>query len=261
MGADFEVTKDLFERGDKTFEDAVAKVYFYPSPFKNNYLNNRQFHNLLNQLKMKRTLTLLSTFILVINFSFAQKSEVRTFHSPVMTDSSSTLFFPIRYSEAVFSSHKIAFWGDYYANVLIYDFQKDTYKKLFENDTYIQGWAYERQNYYNRDRNDKPLNLTSSWFFFLVKNKDLNKSGRIDEHDPSILYVTDKKGQNLRALTNETENVVGFEVFEAQGFALIRIQRDANADNSYKVEDRDFYYKKINLSDLSFGKNIEIKNL
>jgi len=95
--------------------------------------------------------------------------------------------------------------------------------------------------------------------FLLVKPKDTNNSGRVDEKDPSVLFAVSPNGQTLKQLTDDTENVVSFDNFEKQGFLLIKIQRDSDNDKSFKTEDKEFYFKKVNLTDLTLGKGIEIK--
>ncbi|MCZ8215455.1 MAG: hypothetical protein O9262_04405, partial [Cyclobacteriaceae bacterium] len=156
------------------------------------------------------------------------------------------------------SSNKIAFWGDYYANIVAYNFQTDTYKKLFEKDTFIE--SFRGVYYAYNSRTDTKLkNITRKWVILLVKTTDTNNSGRIDEKDPSVLFAVSVDGKSLKQLTSEIENVVSFDIFDKQGFVLMKIQKDSNNDKSFKPEDKDFYFKKLNLTDLTLGKEIEIK--
>jgi hypothetical protein len=184
------------------------------------------------------------------------KDSPRYFGSPIVTDSASTFFFPIHYSEELMSANKIALGGDYYSNIVVYDFLSDTYQKLFEHDTYIKSLS---NLYYSSDLNPQAKNITSKWVFLLVKNTDYNSNGRIDERDPTILFSTTLSGKNLKPITASTENVVSFQLFEKQGFAIARIQRDENGDKSFRDTDSDFYYRKISLNDLSVGKGIEVR--
>ncbi|QHT66539.1 hypothetical protein GXP67_07650 [Rhodocytophaga rosea] len=200
--------------------------------------------------------------ILCVITQHANCQNTKTAHyfgEPIFTDSLSTLFIPLRYNQEFMSDNKIAFWGDYYANLLVYDYTADSYRKLFEKDTYIEAFKINTPYRYNQGVNPQPKNITREWVFLLVKTTDYNNSGRIDEKDPSILYATTPKGERLKALTNETEHVVSIELFEKQGFGLIKIQRDINNSKSFTYADKDFYYRKINLPDLTLGKAIEIK--
>lgn len=176
---------------------------------------------------------------------------------PIITDSASTLFIPKHYNQGLLSDNKIAFWNVYFANILVYNFKTDSSYRLFEKDTYIQDItpaAYP--GYYRRENNTNMI--TASWVFMLVKPKDTSGGGRIDVDDATVLYVVSTTGQNLHALTSTRESVVEVEIYEKRGFALIKIQRDSNNDGAFKSDERDYYYQKINLQDLSIGKVIEM---
>src|SRR5688572_8446702 len=185
---------------------------------------------------MNLTTLLLVLTILTTN-GLCQKGPPRYFGEPILTDSLSTLFMPTRYNEEFLSSNKIAFWGDYYANIVAYNFQTDTYRKIFEKDTFIESLRNNNYSYATRTA-DKIKNITRKWIFLLVKPKDTNNSGRVDEKDPSVLFAVSPDGQTLKQLTDETENVVSFDNFEKQGFILIKIQRDSDNDKSFKTEDK-----------------------
>lgn len=206
----------------------------------------------------KLVTTLLLGLTILSTKGLCQKVPARSFGEPMLTDSVSTLFIPIRYNEEFLSSNKIAFWGDYYANIIAYNFQTDSYRKIFDKDTFIESLSGNNYGYSSRTT-DRVKNITSKWTFLLVKQTDTNNSGRIDEKDPSVLFAVSSDGQTLKQLTVETENVVSFDNFEKQGFLLIRIQRDSNNDKSFKAEDKEFYFKKVNLADLTLGTGIEIK--
>lgn len=205
----------------------------------------------------KTVTTLLLGLTILTTDGLCQKRPARIFGDPIMTDSLSTLIIPTRYNEELLSSSKIAFWGDYYANIVAYNFRTDTYKKVFDKDTYIESLRGNNYSYATRTA-DKIKNITGKWIFLLVKTKDTNNSGRVDEKDPSVLFAVSPDGQTLKQLSDETENIVSFNNFEKQGFLLIKIQRDSDNDKSFKAEDKEFYFKKVNLSDLTLGKGIEI---
>lgn len=204
---------------------------------------------------MRKTAFTLLALIILTTDSICQKSTARYFGDPILTDSLSTLFIPTRYNEEFLSTNKIAFWGDYYANIIAYNFKSDTYKKLFDQDTFIESL---RGVSYGPRTNERIKNLTSKWVFLLVKNKDTNGSGRIDERDPSILFAASGDGQLLKQVTAETENVVWYDFYDKQGFMLLKIQKDSDKDGAFRNDDREFYFKKVNLNDLSLGKGIDL---
>jgi hypothetical protein len=216
-------------------------------------------HNKNKQNMNRRQYIILTFFALTVYNSFGQKSTkiAYYFDDPIVVDSSSTVIIPSRYNTELFSANKISLWGDFYANIIFYNFTTDSYKKLFDNDTYIVGFSNRyNSDFYNTKRQN---NFTSKWLFYRVKNIDRNKSGRIDNNDPSILFVSDIHGDKLKALTTENENVVGIDIFEKQGFALLKIQRDIDNDGNFKDNDKDFYFVKLDLGTLTFGNKIETK--
>jgi len=202
---------------------------------------------------MKKLITLV--LVAASISGLCQKRSARIFDEPILTDTLSTLFIPIRYNEQILSHNKIAFWGDYYANIIVYNFKTDSSKKLFPSDTYIKSL---RANYsYTTRDNEKIRNLCSKWVFVLVKPNDTNGNGRIDENDPSVLMSVSTDGQTIKQLTEATEDVVEIIPFEKQGFVLIKIQRDVDGKSSFGHDNKECYFKKINLTDLTSGKTID----
>ncbi|MES2288016.1 MAG: hypothetical protein V4547_20180 [Bacteroidota bacterium] len=202
---------------------------------------------------------ILTTFILTTNLIYGQGSSkiTREFGSPIISDSSSTFIIPTVYNAGLFSSSKLALWGDFYSNVIFYNFKTDSSKKLFEKDTYIVSLNKVNYSYYSDRKPGK--SLTANFVFYRIMNIDRNKNGHIDSEDPAILYVTDTHGNNLKSLTGDNENIVGFDIYEKQNIALVKMQRDFNNDGNFNSKDTDYYYVKLDLDTLVFGKKIELK--
>lgn len=198
---------------------------------------------------MKRTLLLILLTLSASEQVNAQRNEKSQHITvPILVDSTSTMFFPVLYDDELFSANKIAFFGGYYANILVYNSAKDEYEKLFQQDTYIEPFNLNPSAYTNFK------NLTDNWIFYLVKDTDRNKNGRIDERDPSVLYVSDKKGTGIRSLTKPDEHIISMIVYEKQGFGLIGVEKFQDESNR---KNRLFYFKKINLKTLEIGKAIK----
>lgn len=203
--------------------------------------------------------SLLFLFINLLFFKqiFAQSSSLKfEFETPIMVDSTSTIVIPISYNSNYFSNNKISNWEPLFANLIFYNFVTDSSKRLFESNTYILNVYNRYETFYNKKPN---RNFTKQHFFCRVKNVDYNNNGKIDEFDPAVLYVCDIYGNNLRALTSPRENVESFEIFEKLNFAMIKIQRDANDDHDFRNSENDYYYVKLDLKTLTFGRKIEIK--
>ena len=207
---------------------------------------------------MKKNISLL-LFILISNSIFSQIKDDTYFSNPIIADSLSSLMIPIQFDFGILNSSKLS-GTDYYSNILFYNFLQDSTKRLFNNDTYIKGFKKENY-YYNRDKEEKPDNITSKWIFYFVKSNDYNKNGKIDNDDPYTLFVSDKNGNALKSLTPQNENAVSIHIYEKQGFALIKMQRDLDKDEDFESDDKDFYYLRLNLNSLTLEKKIEKSQL
>jgi hypothetical protein len=186
----------------------------------------------------------------------AQK-QLRSFGQYIVTDSASTLMIPTTYNVPLFTSDKMAGSGEAYANILFYNFTTDSIKKLFDSDTYI---ASLTPYGYALGRATPAKSMSSKYIFYRCYSVDRNKNGKIDHHDPAVLYVSDRYGNNLTALTTQDQNVVSFEIFDKQNFLLVMIQRDTDKDGSFEMDtDRDFYYVKLDLETKQFGRKIEAR--
>jgi hypothetical protein len=203
------------------------------------------------------TLTLVLLVAFVSCHAQEGKKNTREFSSPIITDSTSTLFIPVTYPFTLFSSNKSIAVSDYNcANFIVYDFKADTYRKLFEKDAYIRSFFTE---YYYSPKGHRHTSQTSKqWIFYMVKDHDFNGNEKINNADPSILYVSNRKGEELRALTVREENVVSLELFEKNGFAMVKIQRDVDKNRKFTDEDHNYYFVKIDLVTLEVGKKIEM---
>jgi len=203
---------------------------------------------------------ILTTTLLILSFStllFSQSSKSALYFSdPIVTDSTSTVMIPINYNSDLLSSNKLVLWNNFFANVLFYNFVTDSTTKLFKENTYIKGLNLNSSHYYNDKEDDF---MSSNWVFYFVKQNDYNNSGKIDSEDPSILYVSDKFGNKLQALTPPNENAVSIKILDAQGIALIKMQRDMNNNKKFEYKDKSFYYLRLKLETLEFGKNIELE--
>ena len=177
-----------------------------------------------------------------IQNSFGQrtKKSPRYFVEPIGIDSTATVMIPTRYNSDLLSSSKIALWNNFYANIIFYNFENDSTHKLFDKDTFIQGFRSNSSYYYNMSADKK--NISSEWIFYFVKTIDFNQSGRIDNEDPSILYVSDKFGKNLKPITPNNENAVSIEIYNEKDFALIKMQKDHNGDRKFNNKNGQFIY-------------------
>ncbi len=203
--------------------------------------------------------TIAFVIVMITNTVIAQPSSKtsRNFGQPILIDSASTLLIPTIYNASLFTSDKLALWGTYYSNIIFYNFKTDVSKRLFAKDTYIVSLDHVDYRYGTDSKPTK--SVTNQWIFYRVLNVDRNRNDKIDDEDPTVLYVSDTHGDNLKALTSEEENVKSFQLYEKQNMALVQIQRDLNKDGKFTDKDTDFYYIKLDLTTLALGSKIELK--
>lgn len=182
-----------------------------------------------------------------------RKRPSQYFDEPIVMDSSSTLFIPIRYDVSLFSSDKLASFGDYYSNIIVYDYKTDQSRPLFTSDTYIESLTPS----HGYKSSSIPQHTSTDWVFYRVKSTDYNGNGKIDVNDPFVLFVSTRTGTNLKQLTHEKEHVASISFFEKLGFILVKIVRDSNGDRNFKPDDAS-YYLKIDLKTLGTGNQIEM---
>ena len=209
---------------------------------------------------MKPLIALFTIMILCFNV-FGQKSTHpnRYAGTPFVTDSSTTAFIPVHYNEHVLSSDKLAAWGDYYADFIVYNFAADSYKRLFRRDVYIERMPLQRTRQNSNVPDEHVLRLPATYgqkLLLLVKATDTNRNGRIDKADASVLHFCSNKGDSLNAITDASENVVEVFIYESSGFAMIEFQRDIDNDSSFEPDEREYYFRRLNLANLSIGKII-----
>jgi hypothetical protein len=151
--------------------------------------------------------------------------------------------------------------GDYYANIQFYHFRTNFVRTLFPENTFIRGFGREYSHgygsYYRYAQTNRNSCISRRSIFYFVKD-DFDKNGQIDDDDPSVLYVSDKNGYNLRALTPKSENAVSIDVFDKEGFALIKMQRDVDQNGRFDRDDKDYYFVRLDLRLLTLSKRIEL---
>jgi len=213
---------------------------------------------------MRKAIKIFMIFGLSIIYlnGFSQRDEKipRYFDSPIIIDTTNTILIPTKYNTDFLSNNKIAFWNNYYANILITSTDNSEPRKLFETDTYIKPLIINNNDRYSYKLDYKhSKSIYNDWIFFLVKNNDLDKNKRIDEKDPTILYVADLNVNGIKKITNENENVIEYYVYENQNLVMIKIQRDLNKDQNFTDKDKDFYFLFMEYKTLKEIKRLEIE--
>lgn len=204
---------------------------------------------------------LLIILLLCAYTALCQKPKTpRIMGNILVADSNASLMIPVHYNSDLLATSKLALGHGYFANIIFYEMANDTHKKLFQKDTFIRDFTAARSAPFRPDPGAALSDYSSKeWIFYFVMNSDSNENGRIDADDPAVLYVSDKMGNRLQALTPVNEHAMDISILDKQGFALIKMQRDLNGDKRFDSKDDDYYYVRLNLHDLSLGNKIELR--
>jgi len=200
---------------------------------------------------------ILIVLILICGFAngYSQNKELPKYYADPMIIDSSWIMIPIYYKPHIALKQE-ELWEGHYANILFYNCKTDSIKMLFKGDTYIKPLPYEwvpNYSIHNKQYSNK-------WIFYFLKVSDYNNNGRFDTNDPYTLYVSGKNGNELRPLTQPNENAMSIDIFDKQGFALIKIQSDTNGNKKFgNREWADFYYIRLDLNSLKLARKIDIK--
>ncbi len=201
-----------------------------------------------NSIIMNKKLQL-GLFLVFASYSLllAQKETTYQLNSGIVTDSASTIFFPVGSIDKGFGK---MMYSEGYSNILVYNFNTEESRKLFPND------SLEIRFYKESYRSENRLISNN---LYLFKTAVRAKNSFSSDCNPTVIYVCDKQGNQFKRVTPENENCVSIEFFEKQGFILLKMQKDINKDACFSNKDDYFYFKRLNIKDLSLGKDIELK--
>jgi hypothetical protein len=183
-------------------------------------------------------------------------SQNKIIGEPMIVDSSylSKLIIPVAYNPTITGEGGLLI--NHYANILFYDPKTDSAKPLFLEDTYIKKFQGDFNPIYCYHNNI----YSSKWIFYFVKTFDYNKNGKIDLNDPYTLWVSDKNGNELKSITQSGEWAASIDIYDKQGFALIKIISDTDGNRKFGFGEWDnFYYIRLDLKTLDLKKKIDIK--
>jgi hypothetical protein len=183
-------------------------------------------------------------------FCFAQ-SDVKVKPEQVgqidRVDSSNYFIIPIRGGEEGASNSKLLWSPGKYTNIIVYNAAKDEAKRVFgENaaiDAYYEAAAAESA-------------LGERVILYKVMSNDYNGDGKKDWKDPGILWASDRKGENLKQITSENEDLEDIQIFAKDGYAMLRLSEDSNGDKTIDHKDWGTYYVKLDLKSLTLGNKI-----
>lgn len=209
---------------------------------------------------MKSKLLGLTLLILSITVYGQHKKKLPIFFTePVIADSSSTVMIPVKYNSGTYLSGEPFWWTEYYSNIYFYNFKEDSVKTLFKEDTFIKSFTNDYELFDRKVGANRKGNISKKWIFYFVKQANLNQNSIEARYAPTVVFVSDKHGNGLMSVTPKDENAISLDIFDNQGFALIKMQRDSKKKHNFTVKNKDFYFIRVDLNTLTTGYIVEIR--
>jgi len=190
------------------------------------------------------------------SFSVELSSE-----NPVSIDSSEYVMYPLANERkdgdgGSFNSDR----SQTYWNIIFYN--TATRKAHLLNDkgkmtiiSYIQESSGDSSYGYGSDSRYETIGVTQAkgCILYSIISADFNKDGKLNHHDPEYLFMSDKKGNNLKQISPDGKSVTSWHIIEKSGTVLIQTVADKNHDMLFDGEDDTTPY----IYDLKTGKPAE----
>ena len=193
---------------------------------------------------------LFATLLLIgLNSSsaFAQKKDEINFSDPYQIDSSEYFLIP----RLIDNDNKEAYgkgkgylpWGNY-NEVFFYNSATKQSKKLFDGQlALIQPLTVQRYNYLERREPDTPRNILGDHIIWLARTDNFNNDNGLDTEDPQYIFISSKRGDNLRQITPKGLNVISWTLSKDKKMLLVKVQRDRNGNKKFGNGDGELYYR------------------
>lgn len=193
--------------------------------------------------------TLLFSSIFSI-IAIGQKSEIN-FSDPFQIDSSEYFLIPKfvdNDNHQEYGKGKGYFlWGNY-SDIVFYDSRTNVSKKLFSGQLALIAPFLTRRNSANEKEPELPANILPNHIVYLARTENYNGDNALDSDDPVYLYISTKKGENLRQITPKGLNVLSWSLSKNKRMILVKAQNDKNKNKKFGNGDDELYYR-IDLSD------------
>lgn len=196
---------------------------------------------------MKQILTPLFLIAFISTTAFAQKKDEVNFSDPFQIDSSEYFLIP----ELIDNDNKDAYgkgvgylgWGAY-TDIYFYNSHTKQTKKLFAGQLALIQSFNKRQYYYDRTKEaDIPANILPMHIVYLARTENFNGDNSLDYQDPVYLYISTKKGDNLKQITPKGLNVISWTLSKDKRMMLVKVQIDKNKNKKFGNGDDELYYR------------------
>ena len=127
---------------------------------------------------------------------------------------------------------------NFYWNIIFYD-SKTSEKHLITNSKVLISNYTDNYGFSSSGANQNSIDMSSSkkYLFYSIRNFDANKNGKIDLSDPEYLFVSDRKGFNLKQLSPEKTHLVNWDYIASSNKIMMNVLNDDNGDKNWDEKD------------------------
>lgn len=81
------------------------------------------------------------------------------------------------------------------------------------------------------------INILKSNIIYTVVSKDYNLNNKLDQDDPSYLYISDKEGNSFRQVSPDDYNIITWDIVKGTSKIIMKGQKDENRDKKFDNND------------------------
>ena len=179
--------------------------------------------------------------------------------NPVLIDSSESVMYPLANKQTDdddnYFIRKSRADSKTYWNIIFYN-SATKKSHLLSGDKKMIILSYN-QNYdsYSSGKDYQTINLTQTkgYILYSIISSDYNRDKRLNDHDPTYLFISDKEGNNFKQISPDNEEVLSWQLIEKTGKILFSTLVDSNRDKVFDEKDKTVPYA----YDVKTGKSAE----
>ncbi|MBE9117745.1 hypothetical protein IQ249_17750 [Lusitaniella coriacea LEGE 07157] len=92
-----------------------------------------------------------------------------------------------------------------------------------------------------KEANNSPEKSPQFWLYQIIE-KDTNADERLTDRDATLLYLSDRVGKNLQAITPENTQLSNWKLYREDNLLLLEVRQDSNQDREFTETDTKLLY-------------------
>lgn len=167
--------------------------------------------------------------------------------SPVLLDSSEYVMYPLPNTDGSDGDESGGSYGSSgrtpnFWNIIFYNTATKKYHLLTEkrkmiiksyNTDYSNSKDYS--NFQSSDHSSLKTTKNGNYIFYSIIIDDLNKDGKLNDHDPDYLFISDREGNNFKQISPDNFNVKSWVYITKSDKVLIHTVKNSVKDQTIAV--------------------------